>query len=105
MGLGRAVEEEEVKAVEALEKKEEVLGNILKGAVDLVANTANGIVDNTIGTGKGKGGKRRGKGGKGRGRGKGKRGQGIEEIALSKREEEVLGNIIKGAVNLVANTA
>ena len=67
-----------------------MLGNIIKGAVDLVANTANGIVDNTIGTGKGKGGKggkRRGKGGKGRGRGKGKRGQGIEEIALSKREE------------------
>ena len=61
-----------------------MLGNIIKGTVNLVANTANGIVDNTIGTGKGKGGKRRGKG---RGRGKGKRGQGIEEIALSKREE------------------
>ena len=61
-----------------------MLGNIIKDAVNVVANTANGIVDNTIGTGKGKGGKRRGKG---RGRGKGKRGQGIAEIALSKREE------------------
>ena len=63
-----------------------MLGDVLKGSVNVVANTANGIVDNTIGTGKGKGGKRRGRG-RGKGKGKGKRGKGIEEIALSKREE------------------
>jgi hypothetical protein len=57
-----------------------LLGDVVKGAVNVVANTANGIVDNTIGTGKGKGR------GRGKGRGKGKRGKGIEEIALSKRE-------------------